>query len=74
MFKKGLCGIVIKSENLKNIRRKNLKIFKKKYLFISAVFIFSMFFMSCRNENVGKAEINTVQAETAEPETPKEFL
>ncbi len=74
MFKKGLCGILIKSENLKNIRRKNLKIFKKKYLFISAVFIFSMFFMSCRNENVGKAEIIPVQAETAEPEPPKEFL
>lgn len=74
MFKKGLCGILIKSENLKNIRRKNLKIFKKKYLFISAVFIFSMAFMSCRNETMGKTETVPVQTEALKSEPPKEFL
>lgn len=51
-----------------------MKIFKKKYLFVSAVFIFSMAFMSCRNETMGKTETVPVQTEVLKPEPPKEFL
>ena len=51
-----------------------MKIFKKKNLFISIVAVFSMAFISCKSENVGRAETIPVQTEIVKPEPPKEFL
>ena len=51
-----------------------MKIFKKKNLFISVVAVFSLAFISCKSESVGRAETIPVQTEIVKPESPKEFL